>query len=72
MFLLYCLNRELADLNSDGKLDFTEFSIACKLINAKLRGFDIPKILPPALRNSAAAGMTGIDTSLLLLMSSKI
>ncbi|XP_057373684.1 intersectin-1-like isoform X2 [Daphnia carinata] len=49
---------ELADINSDGKLDFTEFSIACKLINAKLRGFDIPKVLPPNLRNSASSGLT--------------
>ena len=50
--------RELADINSDGKLDFVEFSIACKLINAKLRGFDLPKVLPLNLRNSATAGLT--------------
>lgn len=52
------LIRELADMNSDGKLDFTEFSIACKLINAKLRGFDLPKLLPPNLKTSAA-GLPG-------------
>ncbi len=45
-------------MNSDGKLDFIEFSIACKLINAKLRGFDLPKVLPPNLQNSATAGLT--------------
>ncbi|KAF5279390.1 hypothetical protein FQA39_LY05500 [Lamprigera yunnana] len=39
----------LADTNADGKMDINEFSIACKLINLKLRGFDIPKMLPPTL-----------------------
>jgi len=60
------LYRELADLNADGKLDFTEFSIACKLINAKLRGFDIPKLLPPTLRASAAATLPGLYFNLYL------
>lgn len=50
---MFC-RRELADLNADGKLDFVEFSIACKLINAKLRGFEVPKVLPPTLKSSAA------------------
>ncbi|KAF5294447.1 hypothetical protein FQR65_LT01573 [Abscondita terminalis] len=39
----------LADTNADGKMDINEFSIACKLINLKLRGYDIPKVLPPTL-----------------------
>ncbi|KAB0793537.1 hypothetical protein PPYR_13157 [Photinus pyralis] len=39
----------LADTNADGKMDINEFSIACKLINLKLRGFEIPKVLPPTL-----------------------
>ncbi|KAL1517614.1 hypothetical protein ABEB36_001354 [Hypothenemus hampei] len=39
----------LADTDSDGKMDINEFSIACKLINLKLRGFEIPKGLPPSL-----------------------
>ncbi|CAH0548139.1 unnamed protein product [Brassicogethes aeneus] len=39
----------LADTDSDGKMDINEFSIACKLINLKLRGFDMPKMLPPSL-----------------------
>lgn len=30
-------------------MDINEFSIACKLINLKLRSFDIPKVLPAAL-----------------------
>lgn len=41
--------RALADTDADGKMDINEFSIACKLINLKLRGFEIPKGLPPSL-----------------------
>lgn len=33
-------------------MDINEFSIACKLINLKLRGFEIPTTLPPILVNS--------------------
>lgn len=39
----------MADTDADGKMDINEFSIACKLINLKLRGYDIPKGLPPSL-----------------------
>ncbi|XP_059047288.1 intersectin-2-like [Achroia grisella] len=39
----------LADTNADGKLDLREFSIACKIINLKLHGIEVPKILPPSL-----------------------
>ncbi|XP_062526876.1 intersectin-2 isoform X4 [Bombyx mori] len=39
----------LADTNADGKLDLKEFSIACKIINLKLRGLEVPKMLPPSL-----------------------
>ncbi|XP_014247399.1 intersectin-1 isoform X2 [Cimex lectularius] len=39
----------LADTDADGKMNINEFSIACKLINLKLRGFEIPKTLPPPL-----------------------
>ncbi|XP_012284787.1 intersectin-2 isoform X2 [Orussus abietinus] len=42
----------LSDTNADGKMDLNEFSIACKLINLKLRGFEIPKTLPPSLVQS--------------------
>ncbi|XP_049884041.1 intersectin-1-like isoform X2 [Pectinophora gossypiella] len=42
----------LADCNADGKLDLKEFSIACKIINLKLHGMEIPKVLPPALLGS--------------------
>lgn len=45
----------LADTDSDGKMTLGEFSIACKLINLKLRGFEIPKTLPPTLVASLTA-----------------
>ena len=41
--------RALADTDADGKMNVNEFSIACKLINLKLRGFEVPKTLPPTL-----------------------
>ncbi|XP_051858890.1 intersectin-2 isoform X2 [Drosophila albomicans] len=44
----------LADTDSDGKMNINEFSIACKLINLKLRGMDVPKLLPPSLLASLA------------------
>lgn len=46
------LYRALSDTDSDGKMDINEFSIACKLINLKLRGFEIPKTLPSTLIQS--------------------
>ncbi|XP_058819494.1 intersectin-1 isoform X2 [Topomyia yanbarensis] len=45
----------LADTDADGKMTLGEFSIACKLINLKLRGFEIPKTLPPSLIASLTA-----------------
>lgn len=36
-------------------MDINEFSIACKLINLKLRQFEIPKVLPPVLIASLSA-----------------
>lgn len=40
-----------------------EFSIACKLINLKLRGFEVPKQIPPTLLSSlTTAGGTPIMT----------
>lgn len=47
--------RALADTDSDGKMNINEFSIACKLINLKLRQFEIPKTLPPILIASLSA-----------------
>ncbi|XP_075217000.1 dynamin associated protein 160 isoform X2 [Lycorma delicatula] len=52
----------LADTDADGKMNINEFSIACKLINLKLRGFDIPKTLPAnmfSLVQSAASSPGG-------------
>ena len=34
----------VADMNGDGKMDIHEFSIACKLINLKLKGMELPKV----------------------------
>ncbi|XP_023033932.2 intersectin-1 isoform X3 [Drosophila willistoni] len=45
----------LADTDSDGKMNINEFSIACKLINLKLRGMEVPKVLPPSLLASLAS-----------------
>jgi len=36
----------LADMNGDGKMDIGEFSVACKLINLRLKGVELPKTLP--------------------------
>ncbi|KAK4319111.1 hypothetical protein Pmani_009944 [Petrolisthes manimaculis] len=49
----------LSDVDGDGKMDLHEFSIACKLINLKLRGFNLPPTLPPSLKQSACVGAGG-------------
>lgn len=36
-------------------MNINEFSIACKLVNLKLRGFEIPKQLPPTLLASLSS-----------------
>lgn len=48
----------LADANCDGKMDINEFSVACKLITMKLRGFEIPPVLPPPLKAVLACSGT--------------
>lgn len=59
--------RALADTDSDGKMDINEFSIACKLINLRLRSFEIPKMLPPVLLASLSInGGTPTMTSTVL------
>ena len=40
-------------MNGDGKMDINEFSIACKLINLKLKGMELPKSLPPQMLGQA-------------------
>lgn len=42
-------SRGLADVNGDGQMDINEFSIACKLITNKLKGLELPKVLPPSM-----------------------
>lgn len=54
-FLQNYFKRALADTDSDGKMNIDEFSIACKLINLKLRGFEVPPALPPVLIASLSA-----------------
>ena len=49
--------RGLADMNGDGKMDVNEFSVACKLINLKLKGMELPKSLPPQVGQIAAIEM---------------
>lgn len=40
----------MADTDADGKMNIIEFSIACKLISAKLKGVqEVPKVIPPTL-----------------------
>lgn len=53
--LFYSCFRALADTDADGRMNMNEFSIACKLINLKLRGFEVPKVLPPTLLMSLAS-----------------
>lgn len=53
----------MADTDCDGKMNIDEFSMACKLINLKLRGFEVPKSLPPTMIASLkAVGGTPILT----------
>ncbi|XP_024117144.1 intersectin-1 isoform X2 [Oryzias melastigma] len=42
----------LADMNSDGRMDIHEFSIAMKLIKMKLQGHPLPSALPPSMKQS--------------------
>jgi len=48
-------------MNCDGKMDINEFSVACKLITMKLKGFEVPAVLPSSLRNVlSGTGSTSI------------
>jgi hypothetical protein len=44
------VDRALADLDTDGRMDRKEFSIAMHLIKRMLHGQDVPAVLPPSLR----------------------
>ncbi|GIZ02232.1 intersectin-1 [Caerostris extrusa] len=48
-------SRALADRDADGKMDCGEFAVAMHLIEMKLKGFDIPKTLPPSMAAPAPA-----------------
>ena len=67
LFRLFSFSRGLADCDKDGSLNFNEFSIACKLITMKLKGFELPKVLPPVLLSTVmspmAAGSPGIPAA---------
>lgn len=52
---IFSVDRSLADTDRDGKMNINEFSIACKLVNLKLRGFELPKQLPPTMIASLTA-----------------
>lgn len=49
-FFFFSLWRALADMNSDGRMDIHEFSIAMKLIKLKLQGHPLPPSLPPSMK----------------------
>ncbi|GAB6032532.1 hypothetical protein CHUAL_011425 [Chamberlinius hualienensis] len=54
----------LADANADGKMDRHEFAIAMKLVQMKLKGFDVPAVLPPSLKLlTTAVGIGNAITS---------
>ena len=51
-------DRSLADMNADGKMDKKEFSIAMHLISKKLHGFELPRVLPPSMKQEPT--MSGV------------
>lgn len=44
-------------MNADGKMDRHEFSIAMHLIKMKLKGVEVPDVLPVVLKNPPAPTM---------------
>ena len=46
-------------MNADGKMDKKEFSIAVYLIQKKLKGVELPKVLPPSLKDDSGSGGMG-------------
>uniref|UniRef100_A0A665V071 Intersectin 1 (SH3 domain protein) n=1 Tax=Echeneis naucrates TaxID=173247 RepID=A0A665V071_ECHNA len=61
----------LADMNSDGRMDIHEFSIAMKLIKLKLQGHPLPPTLPPSMKQPPLPlpSQTGFVTALWFLFS---
>ena len=56
---LFLKFRGLADMNADGKMDKKEFSIAVYLIQKKLKGVELPKVLPSSLKEDPVSGGMG-------------
>ncbi|XP_050533281.1 intersectin-1 isoform X2 [Daktulosphaira vitifoliae] len=54
----------LADTDADGRMNIIEFTIACKLISLKLRGLELPNVLPSNLWNSIQSlnSVTNVST----------
>uniref|UniRef100_A0A3B4G8R1 EH domain-containing protein n=1 Tax=Pundamilia nyererei TaxID=303518 RepID=A0A3B4G8R1_9CICH len=48
----------LADMDSDGKMDKVEFSIAMKLIKLKLQGRNLPSALPVVMKQTTRLHMS--------------
>ena len=61
-------------MNADGKMDKKEFSIAMHLIQKRLQGYELPKVLPPSLVSdtpTSASGGYGMTLPSLGLASSQ-
>lgn len=53
---------ELADMDTDGKLNSTEFSVAMFLVQKVREGEELPAALPEVLKTSAAGGHSTMVT----------
>lgn len=51
----------LSDVDVDGRMDLNEFSIALHLIALKMKGFELPDQLPPALMVCSLSDSVIID-----------
>ena len=47
-------------MNADGKMDKKEFSIAMHMIQKKLQGFEVPKVLPQTILVEPGMGYGGM------------
>ncbi|XP_078619328.1 intersectin-1-like isoform X19 [Branchiostoma floridae x Branchiostoma japonicum] len=61
----------LADMNQDGRMDKHEFSIAMKLIQMKLKGFELPKVLPASLKGPPTPVMGSFPSPAMSIPSSQ-
>ncbi|KAM7368020.1 hypothetical protein PAMP_014275 [Pampus punctatissimus] len=53
----------LADMDSDGKMDRLEFSIAMKLIKLKLQGRNLPTVLPIIMKQPPVSNSASVNPS---------